>query len=145
LLPNGRELPNGETVENVAREIGASPRTYYRVLSIIKRQPEEIKHKLRQGKFEINTAYANLQPETKRKQLIAMSKRPLPSPVKIVCGDYRQLWSEHIEDGTARPAVRHERKQENWTQQSSDIGNGSSYLKILRSVSPRSKIAKLSS
>jgi hypothetical protein len=98
LVPNGT---NGKAVEKVAREIGVSPRTYYRALSIIKRQPEEVKRKLRQGKIEINTAYANLQSETRRKQLIALSKRPLPNPVKIVFGDYREVWSEHIEDGTA--------------------------------------------
>jgi ParB-like chromosome segregation protein Spo0J len=101
LLPNGRELPNGEAVEKVAREIGVSPRTYYRALSIIQKQPEAIKRKLREGKIEINTAYANLQSEKKRKQLIALSRKPLPNPVKILCGDYRHIWSEHIEDGTA--------------------------------------------
>jgi len=37
----------------------------------------------------------------RQKQLIALSRRPLPNPVKIVCGDYREVWSEHIEDGTA--------------------------------------------
>ncbi len=101
LLPNGSKQSEGEAVENIAREIGVSPRTYYRALTIIKRQPEEIKRKLRQGKIEINTAYANLQSEKKRKQLIALSNNPLPDPVKILCGDYRQLWSEQIEDGTA--------------------------------------------
>ena len=101
LLPNGGEPPNGEAVEKVAREIGVSPRTYYRALSIIQKQPEAIKRKLREGKIEINTAYANLQSEKKRRQLIALSRKPLPNPVKILCGDYRQLWSEHIEESTA--------------------------------------------
>lgn len=101
LLPNGSKQFEGEAVENIAREIGVSPRTYYRALTIIKRQPEEIKRKLREGKVEINTAYANLQSEKKRKQLIALSNKPLPNPIKILCGDYRHLWSEHIEESTA--------------------------------------------
>ena len=101
LVPFDMKLSQGDAVEKVAREIGVSPRTYYRALTIIKRQPEEIKRKLREGKVEINTAYANLQSEKKRKQLIALSNNPLPNPIKILCGDYRQLWSEQIEDGTA--------------------------------------------
>ena len=101
LLPDGSKQSEGEAVENIAREIGVSPRTYYRALSILQKQPEEVKRKLRQGKLEINTAYANLQSDTKRKQLIALSRRPLPNPAKIVCGDYRDIWSEHIEDGIA--------------------------------------------
>jgi hypothetical protein len=90
LLPNGSKQSEGEAVENIAREIGVSSRTYYRALSILHIQPEAIKRKLREGKIEINTAYADLQSETKRKQLIALSNRPLPNPVKILCGDYRR-------------------------------------------------------
>jgi DNA modification methylase len=101
LVPFDMKLSQGDAVEKVAREIGVSTRTYYRALTIIKRQPEEIKRKLREGKVEINTAYANLQSEKKRKQLIALSNKPLPDPVKILCGDCRKLWSEQIEEGTA--------------------------------------------
>ena len=95
LPPNGSSLTRGEAVEKVAREIGVSARTYYRALAVIEKESDEVKQKLRAGKLEINSAYANLQSKEKR-ELLALSTKTLPKSAKIICGDYRKLWRDHI-------------------------------------------------
>jgi ParB-like chromosome segregation protein Spo0J len=100
LLPIGSDftfLEKGEAVERVARDIGVKPRTYYRGLAILKKAEEPLKDKLRAGKVEINTAYADLQALDKRNELIALAKdRPTPPSVKLYLGDFEEVCRSRI-------------------------------------------------
>ncbi len=97
LLPIGSDLEKGEAVEKVARDIGVKPRTYYRGLAILKKAEEPLKDKLRAGKLEINTAYADLQSLEKRNDLVAIAKgKPTPSSVKLYLGDFEDVCRSSI-------------------------------------------------
>lgn len=96
LLPDGSTPARGEAVQRVAREIGVSARTYYRALAIIEKESDEVKRKLRAGKLEVNSAYVNLQSNERRRELIALSAKPLPRTANVFCGDYRKIWPDHI-------------------------------------------------
>ena len=98
-LPYGRER-TGEAVENVALEIGVSPRTYYRASPSSKGSRRMIKRKLREGKIEINTACG---PAIRRSESNS-SPSPAtrcPIPPKFCAETTESLWSQHIEEGTA--------------------------------------------
>jgi ParB-like chromosome segregation protein Spo0J len=88
LPPNGSR---GEAVENVAKEIGVSARTYYRALTVLEKESETVKSKLRTGRLEISAAYTALQSTQKRKALLEHSKKPLSNHVQLRCGDFRKV------------------------------------------------------
>jgi ParB-like chromosome segregation protein Spo0J len=100
-LPIGSNFPKGEAVEKVAKDIGVKPRTYYRGLAILKKAEEPLKDKLRAGKLEINTAYADLQALDKRNELIALARdRPTPPTVKLYLGDFEEVCRNRIPRGS---------------------------------------------
>lgn len=97
-LPIGSNFnEKGEAVERVARDIGVKPRTYYRGLAILKKAEEPLKEKLRAGKVEINTAYADLQALDKRNEIIALARdKPTPPSVKLYLGDFEEVCRSKI-------------------------------------------------
>ena len=97
-LPIGSNFSKGEAVERVAKDIGVKPRTYYRGLAILKKADESMKEKLRDGKLEINTAYAEMQALDKQSEIMALAKdKPTPPSVKLFLGDFEEVCRNRIE------------------------------------------------
>jgi ParB-like chromosome segregation protein Spo0J len=96
-LPIGSNFAQGEAVEKVAKDIGVKPRTYYRGLAILKKAEEPLKERLRAGKLEINTAYADLQALDKRNELMALARdKPTPPSVNLYLGDFEEVCRSRI-------------------------------------------------
>ena len=99
-LPIGSNFSKG-AVEKVARDIGVKPRTHYRDPAILKKAEEPLKVKLRAGKVEINTAYADLQALDRRNELVALARdKPTPPNVKLYLGDFEEVCRSRIGRGS---------------------------------------------